>query len=145
MPNLQNLKVETMKTVCLFCQTPIKLRSWLPFAPCLECKQLRQVVFVDGKSPADSLYFDSYMINFYVNPEKKQCVLQTSEGNCRFPMPKRKDAYALTRLLYSASQEYNVNYVSEDDVKALVENAIDSYWYALRTRQEKRVRSVTQA
>ncbi|HEX9677374.1 hypothetical protein [Nitrososphaera sp.] len=52
-------------------------------------------------------------------------------------MPKRKDGYALEQMLYAATLEYNLDYVSEEHVKLLVENAVDSYWYAMRDRRSK--------
>ncbi len=133
-----------MRTACLFCEVPVKPRSWLPFAPCPKCKEWRQVVLVDAYKPAEALYFDSYMINFWLDVAKKQCVILTSDGTIRFPMPSRKDAQALTRLLYAASVEYNTDYVSQDHVKELVANAVDSYWHAMRNR-EKKIESPAQA
>lgn len=124
-----------MRPVCLFCETPVKPRRNSPFAPCPKCKQWRQVIFI--AEPKDTEKVGGYVINYYVDVPKKQCVIQASDGNYRFSLTKRKDAYALEQLLYAACIKWNLDYRSEDHVKAFVQNAVDSFWVGTRLQTKK--------
>lgn len=85
-------------------------------------------------SVEDNPYVGPYVMNYYVDLPKKQCVVQTSDGNYRFPLPKRKDGYALEQMLLTACMEHNLDYCSEDWLKVLVQNAVDSFWIAMRAK-----------
>ena len=124
-----------MRPVCLFCETPVKLWPFSPFAPCPKCKQWRQVVFIETEKETATI--GEYIINYFIDLQKKECVIQASDGDYRFPLPKRKDGYALEQMLYAACQEYKLDYCSENHVKALVQNAVDSYWYVMRQSRGK--------
>lgn len=124
-----------LRPACLFCETPVRPRQFSPFAPCPKCRQWRQVVYI--KKAAESPYIGGYLLNYYVDVEKRQGVIEASDGVYRFPLPKRKDAFALERMLHAACSDFNLDYISEDTVKGLVENAVDSYWHAMRNSRSK--------
>lgn len=125
-----------MIPVCLFCESPVRLRPHSPFAPCKKCKEWRQVVFISERK--ESPYIGGYVINYYVDVQNKQCVIQASDGNYRFSLPKRKDSYALEQLLYAACIKWNLDYCSDGHVKALVQNAVDSFWVGMRSKCAER-------
>jgi hypothetical protein len=90
-------------------------------------------------------HYTSYIQNYWVDVPTGQCHVETlsienGAKSFTFPVTKRYDREALTRLLYAASIDYNSDYISEDHVEALVTNAIDSIWTGMRKHGIRKLR-----
>lgn len=93
----------------------------------------------------DSPYYTSYIQNFWVDVPTGMCHLETlsienGPHDYAFPISKRYDRMALTKLLLEASRKFNSDYVSMDYVDRLVDNAIDSIWFGMRKHGIRKLR-----